>query len=173
MSSNRPRKRFFEAKGLHTPAGSFIVGYDEILDKCEKRGFHKNFSTDLKIIYFEEIDKYLAELVVECGECGCPMRFIGLPNGVDFNGAATSPDSVEGRFAMLPVDQPIDMEPIPMPVDQPIDMGPIPQLYTARHRWWMGQAVRVVAWVLRTMFVIILVLGALRLVELAADILFR
>jgi len=42
---------------------------------------------------------------VKCSDCELPFRFIGLPAGVDLNGAAVSIDACEGRFAIAPKGQ--------------------------------------------------------------------
>lgn len=49
--------------------------------------------------------RFMLELSVECAECKTPFRFIGLPAGLDLNGAAVSVDAQEGRFAIAPADQ--------------------------------------------------------------------
>jgi len=41
-------------------------------------------------------------VTIKCDACGVPMRFIGLPTGVDLHGAAVSLDGTEGRFAIAP-----------------------------------------------------------------------
>jgi len=46
--------------------------------------------------------RFNAEIRVTCEQCKTPFRFIGLPAGVDLNGAAVSVDGEEGRFAIAP-----------------------------------------------------------------------
>lgn len=48
------------------------------------------------------INRYTLDVRVKCVTCDTPFRFIGLPAGVDLNGAATSMDACEGRFAIAP-----------------------------------------------------------------------
>ena len=46
--------------------------------------------------------RYSADVRIVCTQCGVPMRFIGLPAGVDLNGAAVSIDGTEARLAIAP-----------------------------------------------------------------------
>lgn len=50
----------------------------------------------------EPPNRFILELRVECSECKLPFRFIGLPAGLDLNGAAVSADAQEARLAMAP-----------------------------------------------------------------------
>lgn len=51
----------------------------------------------------EDTGRFSADVRIECADCGKKMRFIGLPMGLDLNGAAVSFDGTEGRFAIHPV----------------------------------------------------------------------
>lgn len=71
--------------------------------ECE----HKDFmvEADVNRISREEggeIYRYQADIRIKCTQCGHPFRFIGLPMGMDFNGAAVSANGQEGRFAIYP-----------------------------------------------------------------------
>ncbi len=71
--------------------------------KCE----HNNFSAEVDVNRLEKgnggpIHRYQADIRIKCTECGVPMRFIGLPAGTDLNGACTSINAEEGRFAIAP-----------------------------------------------------------------------
>ena len=50
----------------------------------------------------EDISRFSADVKVKCEDCGLPFRFIGLPAGVDMNGAAVSADGTEARLAIAP-----------------------------------------------------------------------
>lgn len=49
-----------------------------------------------------EVERYSCDLRVWCHHCQLPFRFIGLPAGLDLNGASTSVDATEGRFVIAP-----------------------------------------------------------------------
>jgi hypothetical protein len=48
------------------------------------------------------VERYQANVTVTCEECNTKFRFIGLPAGLDLNGAAVSVDGTEGRFTIAP-----------------------------------------------------------------------
>lgn len=53
--------------------------------------------------------QFQADIRIKCVNCGEPFKFIGLPYGVDLNGAAVSADGLEGRFAIAPKDRVLAM----------------------------------------------------------------
>lgn len=57
----------------------------------------------------EPPNRFMVDVRVECSDCKLPFRFIGLPAGLDLNGAATSIDACEGRFAIAPKGQVISV----------------------------------------------------------------
>lgn len=69
---------------------------------------HENFEAqvDVNRLQHKEGDdsklRFTADVRIRCTECGVPMRFIGLPAGLDLNGASVSADGCEGRFAIAP-----------------------------------------------------------------------
>lgn len=69
---------------------------------------HENFNVSAEIVRLmasdgqEPPERFAADIRVTCRDCGLPFRFIGLPHGVDFNGAAVSADGTEGRFCIAP-----------------------------------------------------------------------
>jgi hypothetical protein len=48
------------------------------------------------------IERYSVDVRVQCADCGHKFRFIGLPAGLDLNGAAVSIDGTEARLAIAP-----------------------------------------------------------------------
>jgi hypothetical protein len=73
------------------------------MDKCP----HENFSAQVDVNRLTnekhpEALRFCAEVRIVCMDCGIPMRFIGLPTGLDLNGAAVNADATEGRFAIAP-----------------------------------------------------------------------
>ena len=63
---------------------------------------HNNFRVDAAVNRLEDIGRFNVDIRITCDECGKPFRFIGLPSGVDLNGASVSLDAEEGRFAIAP-----------------------------------------------------------------------
>jgi hypothetical protein len=68
---------------------------------------HLNFRANVEVNRLEKgeggpVYRYQADIRITCDECGLPFRFIGLPAGMDLNGAAVSIDGLEGRFAIAP-----------------------------------------------------------------------
>lgn len=49
-----------------------------------------------------QVVRYQADVRVRCVRCAQLFRFIGLPAGLDLNGAAVSVDGTEGRFTIAP-----------------------------------------------------------------------
>ncbi len=66
--------------------------------KCQ----HKNVSAEFDLNYLEDTGRFQADVRIKCADCGVPFRFIGLPTGLDLNGASVSVDGTEGRFAVAP-----------------------------------------------------------------------
>lgn len=45
---------------------------------------------------------YMADIRINCTECGLPFEFLGLEMGMDLAGARVSPDGQEARIALTP-----------------------------------------------------------------------
>ena len=52
-----------------------------------------------------EITAFTAEVRIACSDCGRKMQFVGLPAGVDTQGATMSVDGLEARLAICPQGQ--------------------------------------------------------------------
>lgn len=63
---------------------------------------HMNFDADVTVNRIEDTGRFNADVKIVCADCKVPFRFIGLPTGLDMNGAAVSVDGCEGRFAIAP-----------------------------------------------------------------------
>jgi hypothetical protein len=63
---------------------------------------HMEFTTEVDVNRLEDTGRFQADIRIKCVGCGIPFRFIGLPAGLDLNGAAVSVDGTEGRFAIAP-----------------------------------------------------------------------
>lgn len=78
---------------------------------CDKMSCeHENFTADVVVARMPSkeggpIERYSADVRIKCDQCGLPFRFIGLPCGIDLNGAAVSIDGTEARLAIAPKGQ--------------------------------------------------------------------
>lgn len=75
---------------------------------------HHNFAAEVDVNRLPEkeggpILRYSADVRIKCADCGLPFRFIGLPAGLDLNGAATSVNAEEARLAIAPKGQVISV----------------------------------------------------------------
>jgi hypothetical protein len=52
------------------------------------------------------VTRYTAEVQVHCNQCGVAFEFVGLPIGVDLDGATVSADGLEARLAIVPAEAP-------------------------------------------------------------------
>lgn len=70
---------------------------------------HMQFDSKVMINRLEDTGRFVAEVTITCVECKLPFRFMGLPIGLDLNGATVNHDSTEARLSMLPADQPMSL----------------------------------------------------------------
>lgn len=63
---------------------------------------HKNFYANCDVNRIIDTGKFSVDIKIHCEDCGLPFSFMGLPCGLDCDGAAVSPDGTEGRFAIRP-----------------------------------------------------------------------
>jgi len=63
---------------------------------------HPDFAAEVTVNRLEDTGRFNADVRITCAACGVPFRFIGLPAGVDLNGAAVSVDGTEARLAVAP-----------------------------------------------------------------------
>jgi len=63
---------------------------------------HADFIANVAVNRLEDSGRFSADVRIQCKDCGIPFRFIGLPAGLDLNGAATSADATEARLAIAP-----------------------------------------------------------------------
>jgi len=68
------------------------------MSKCK----HTNLRTDVAVAVLEDSGRRNAEIKISCTDCGKPFQFLGLPMGLNLNGAACSPDGTEARLAICP-----------------------------------------------------------------------
>jgi hypothetical protein len=70
---------------------------------------HENYAAEVDENRLEDSGRFQADVRIKCANCGLPFRFIGLPAGLDLNGAATSPDATEARLAIAPKGEVVNM----------------------------------------------------------------
>lgn len=63
---------------------------------------HTSFDCCVNVNRIEDIGRFSADVTIRCMDCGTPFRFIGLPAGLDLNGASVSVDGTEARLAIAP-----------------------------------------------------------------------
>lgn len=66
--------------------------------KCD----HPEFEASVEVSRLVDSGRFAADVRIHCRKCLVPMRFIGLPAGLDLNGAAVSLDATEARLAIAP-----------------------------------------------------------------------
>lgn len=89
------------------------AGYAEWCEKRDKQAAcpHENFMADVQIGRLQSgkdgpVERFSADVRVECVDCGVKMKFVGLPMGCDLNGACVSVDGTEARLACFPANRP-------------------------------------------------------------------
>jgi len=78
---------------------------------------HMNFQAYVSVHRLEDSGRFSADVKIECAECHLPFQFLGLPLGLDLNGAAMSVDGQEARLAIAPVGS------VPQPLDKGLVSG--------------------------------------------------
>lgn len=69
---------------------------------------HKDFVASVDVNRIEPGDgdggrlRFTVDLRVQCADCDLPFRFLGLPSGLDMNGAAVSINGEEACLAIAP-----------------------------------------------------------------------
>jgi hypothetical protein len=93
----------------------------------------------VRIDYLEDTGRYMCEVKLKCVDCGQPFRFMGLPLGLNMNGAAMGLDGLEARLAIMPADR------IPHPLQGVTGFGetPAPQNMHS-DEWWQAELDRCV-----------------------------
>lgn len=65
---------------------------------------HTDFVATVTVNRLADSGRFTADIRIDCKECGLPFRFLGLPLGLDLDGAAMSVDALEARLAIAPGD---------------------------------------------------------------------
>lgn len=73
------------------------------MNEPQQKCHHENFKALTKVIRLQDSGRFMAELRINCTECGLPFQFLGLPLGLNFAGATMAVDGQEARLAIAPV----------------------------------------------------------------------
>lgn len=63
---------------------------------------HMTFDAKCAVGRIENNGRFMLEVKVHCFDCGAPFQFLGLPPGLNFDGATVSLDGLEASLAMCP-----------------------------------------------------------------------
>lgn len=63
---------------------------------------NKNHKASVKIACLEDSGGFIAEIVINCADCGKAFQFLGLEPGIDTQGARVSIDGLEANIAICP-----------------------------------------------------------------------
>jgi len=66
------------------------------MSKCP----HEQFEAHVDVNRLSDSGRFCADVRIHCVQCGERFRFLGLPAGLDLNGAAVSLDGTEARLAI-------------------------------------------------------------------------
>lgn len=70
---------------------------------CEHLDFHASVDVGrLTSVEGGPVTSFVADITVQCSQCGKPFQFLGLAPGVDTQGARVSLDGLETRIAITP-----------------------------------------------------------------------
>ena len=63
---------------------------------------HEAFNAAVNVVRLQDSGKFVAEITIKCAQCELPFQFIGLPPGVNFDGATVSLDGKEACIGIRP-----------------------------------------------------------------------
>ena len=63
---------------------------------------HLQFDAGCRVARLEDSGRFMLEVGVRCIDCGTPFQFLGLPTGLNLNGATVSLDGLEANIAICP-----------------------------------------------------------------------
>lgn len=80
---------------------------DELKPPAVSRCKHENFNALVNVQRIEggeggPVTRFMADVTVWCTACLTKFSFVGLPHGLDMNGAAVSVDGTEARLTIAP-----------------------------------------------------------------------
>jgi hypothetical protein len=63
---------------------------------------HEEFAAEVEVNRLADVGRFVADVSIHCAQCGKRFRFLGLPAGVDLNGAATDVAALTASLAIAP-----------------------------------------------------------------------
>jgi len=63
---------------------------------------HEDFRAHVGVARLQDVGRFVAEITVNCAQCGVAFEFQGLQPGLDTGGATCSLDATEARIAIAP-----------------------------------------------------------------------
>ena len=63
---------------------------------------HESFDASVRVARIEDKGRFMAEVRINCRDCGTPMQFMGLEPGFNYNGANVSLDGLEANIGIHP-----------------------------------------------------------------------
>lgn len=87
---------------------------DKSIDGCRHNKAHR---ANVRIDYLEDAGRFMADVKIECADCGRPFQFLGLPLGLNLAGAAMDVEGQTARLAIAPVGT------VPQPLDGALGFG--------------------------------------------------
>lgn len=63
---------------------------------------HFNFEAKVAVARLEDSGRFVAEIRIRCADCQVQMQFMGLPPGLNFDGATVSLDGLEASIGIHP-----------------------------------------------------------------------
>jgi len=64
---------------------------------------HENFVAAVDVSRLEDVGRFVADVRIKCAQCDVPMRFLGLPLGVDLNSACVSYEGTVAQLGIAPL----------------------------------------------------------------------
>ena len=68
---------------------------------------HTEFTSTVGVARLEDIGRFCAEIQITCAQCLTRMVFLGVPMGMDYNGARVSFGGHELRVGIHPENEPV------------------------------------------------------------------
>lgn len=63
---------------------------------------HEDFNARVDVTRLETSGGFMADVTINCAQCNLPFQFLGLPAGINMQGAMVSVDGLEARMAISP-----------------------------------------------------------------------
>jgi hypothetical protein len=81
------------------------------VSRCEHHNFAASVAVGRLTNEAGAVTAYAADVKIHCTDCGRKFQFLGLPAGVNLQGATISVDGLEARLAVCPQGE------VPSPLD--------------------------------------------------------